>query len=480
MPTSIGPSGSPVPVSSKQRQITEDLLRLVRTGVLKPGEQLPGIGRLRKQYGVSQATVEEVIRGFVRRGLVTVERRRGCFISERPLPAEAWLSADPPEAPRPPPRMDLGYYIRPKAGRGTLNVYLTELFPRNLRLWHDELASLGLDRVEIFSCADGHVQDLWRQQRIDLVLANPHVMRAIGFEQFLPIAAGAGIEPQRCLPIVREAVEQGEAIPGAPFALVLQHLFVNGALAAEMGITAADQDTIPALLRAARRVQPALRRQDRHALRVVGGLHDLLIAGGALSCDRDGRFSLAEEIALPLLRELAGSGLDTSGIDELGSFALGQMLFLVHCSYQAVDFAARAAFTPVVRPLPMAAGAMVPAEVMMLAVNRDTPAPEVALEAIRHLLSTEVQARFGAIGGNLPVVAEAALAGSTLDSHPAGRDGLLRQLASSTLRWPARSRHAASTDLYLHHETQALVAGSAAPEQILARIRTIIGRIHAG
>lgn len=480
MPTSIGPSGSPAPVSSKQRQITEDLLRLVRTGVLKPGEQLPGIGRLRKQYGVSQATVEEVIRGFVRRGLVTVERRRGCFISERPLPAEAWLSADPPEATRPPLRMDLGYFIRPKAGRGTLKVYLTELFPRNLRLWHDELASLGLDRVEIFSCTDGHVQDLWRQQRIDLVLANPHVMRAIGFEQFLPIAAGAGIEPQRYLPIVREAVEQGEEIPGAPFALILQHLFVNGDLAAEMGVTAAEQDSIPALLHAARRVQPALRRQERHALRVVGGLHDLLIASGALTCDRDGRFSLAEDIALPLLAELAGSGLDTTGVDELGSFALGRMMFLVHCSYQAVDFAARAASPPLIRPLPVAAGTKVPAEVMMLAVNRDTPVPEVAMDAIRHLLSPEVQARFGAIGGNLPVIAEAALAGTTLEHHPAGRDGILRQLANSTLRWPARSRHVASSEFSLHYETQALVAGTATPEQILARIRTIIGRIRAG
>ncbi len=471
------------PSASKSRLITEDILAQMRSGDLKPGDRLPGIGRLRKRYQASQSVVESAIAWLASNGAISVSERRGCFILSKPAPATDAMPA-PTDAGRGSVRRHLEFYSRPRAEQRSLSIYLTEIFPENLAIWNEELdalkSRLGLDDLRVSTCRDGHIQDLWGTDRFDLALLDHRVLHALGTDAFLDLdATHAGLSPGDYIPIVREALERGERLHGVPFSVVLQHLFVNDRLESAIGTSLAADASFRDLLLASRAAQPALRGEGRQALRIVGRLVEVLIADGALRCDVAGRVTFDEDAALGIARALAGSGLEGVGRqDDVQEFAAGRLVYLLHCTYQTLDFAERADFPWSVRCAPAVAGASEPASLMLFAVNRDAGLVSEALEVLRHFSTPEVQRRFATVGGNLPAVAAAA-DGATLAQHPIGAAGLQQQLAHSTLLWPMRTRRALTRHLDLHREEFALTAGTMTPEQVMARMRLGLARVAA-
>jgi DNA-binding transcriptional regulator YhcF (GntR family) len=84
---------SPVPIFE---QLRSQLERLIVSGQLGPGTQLPTIRHLATDLGIAKGTVAKVYETLVRDGLVTTERRHGTTVAARPEPAPDF---DPAKAP---------------------------------------------------------------------------------------------------------------------------------------------------------------------------------------------------------------------------------------------------------------------------------------------------------------------------------------------------------------------------------------------
>lgn len=62
------------------RQVAEHLARLIASGVLRPGEKLPGEALLAERLGVSRPTLREALGLLQGRGLVTIRPRSGTYV----------------------------------------------------------------------------------------------------------------------------------------------------------------------------------------------------------------------------------------------------------------------------------------------------------------------------------------------------------------------------------------------------------------
>jgi GntR family transcriptional regulator, transcriptional repressor for pyruvate dehydrogenase complex len=69
-----------VKTSRLYQQIVEQIEESVRTGLLKPGDQLPAERELAQQFGVSRTAVREAVRALCEKGLVEAAPGRGTFV----------------------------------------------------------------------------------------------------------------------------------------------------------------------------------------------------------------------------------------------------------------------------------------------------------------------------------------------------------------------------------------------------------------
>lgn len=73
-------------------QVARDLREQIRTGQLRPGDQLPSMTQLRARYGVSNTVVRDALSELRRDGAVIGRQGKGVFVSERgadAIPASA-------------------------------------------------------------------------------------------------------------------------------------------------------------------------------------------------------------------------------------------------------------------------------------------------------------------------------------------------------------------------------------------------------
>jgi GntR family transcriptional regulator len=81
------------------RQIAQDLMKKIVTGLLEPGRQLPNEEELKAEYKASRNTVRDAIKWLAIRGLVVTRPGLGTFVAHRPEPFVTTLSEDrDPEA----------------------------------------------------------------------------------------------------------------------------------------------------------------------------------------------------------------------------------------------------------------------------------------------------------------------------------------------------------------------------------------------
>jgi len=75
------PSIEPINIQSPHVQVEEALTKLVKE--MRPGDQLPPEPKLARQLGVSRATLREVLRLFVDRGILARRHGVGTFVASR-------------------------------------------------------------------------------------------------------------------------------------------------------------------------------------------------------------------------------------------------------------------------------------------------------------------------------------------------------------------------------------------------------------
>ena len=77
------------------RQIADQLRRLIESGELEAGMQIPTEDQLMGQFHTSRNTVRGALRELTTRGLVYTLHGKGTFVSERPAPIVITLTSDP-------------------------------------------------------------------------------------------------------------------------------------------------------------------------------------------------------------------------------------------------------------------------------------------------------------------------------------------------------------------------------------------------
>lgn len=82
-------------VQAKYRTIAQDLLGQIRSGAMRPGEQLPTELKLGSKYHASRNTIRGAVQWLALRGLVEAIPGQGTFVAERIQPFVTTLSADP-------------------------------------------------------------------------------------------------------------------------------------------------------------------------------------------------------------------------------------------------------------------------------------------------------------------------------------------------------------------------------------------------
>jgi GntR family transcriptional repressor for pyruvate dehydrogenase complex len=77
-----GQLGQVKPQISPRDAVSEEVLRLIRSGELKPGARLPSEPQLIKMTGVSRSSVREAIRSLETMGLIEIRRGNGTYVRE--------------------------------------------------------------------------------------------------------------------------------------------------------------------------------------------------------------------------------------------------------------------------------------------------------------------------------------------------------------------------------------------------------------
>ena len=77
------------------RTIAQDLLEKIKSGDVRPGDQLPTELELRDKYSASRNTIRDAVKWLATRGLVETKPGQGTFAAQRIQPFVTTLSADP-------------------------------------------------------------------------------------------------------------------------------------------------------------------------------------------------------------------------------------------------------------------------------------------------------------------------------------------------------------------------------------------------
>lgn len=75
--------GSPaVPQTPVYKQVIRDITASIRAGTLKPGDRLPSIAELCKQYDASSTPIRLALRLLDERGVIEVRHGKGSFVAK--------------------------------------------------------------------------------------------------------------------------------------------------------------------------------------------------------------------------------------------------------------------------------------------------------------------------------------------------------------------------------------------------------------
>lgn len=392
---------TPRRASPARKRIMADVTSAIRAGEMRPGDRLPGVGRMRKRYGCGQNAVERALEALVDDGLLEVRRRSGTYVTlEAPHLLDDGAPGGDPNGATP----SLDYFL-PRSAGSTLSVYVSDFFPECLSVWRETVSEFGAGRPEtdirLASFAEGHLEELWPTRRFDLVETTPGILRRIG----MPLAE---VPPVRimsedaCLPPVRRWLERGGGRWGQPFSLTVVYLYANLDLLSAAGASVDPPRNTTELLDAARTVRDS-GLGDGLAL---CDLWDWSLLTGAVRTDPDDGAAYDTRRAVRAYAELAGGAVThLPQMQEEKRFLDGTLAFALLCSFFIPRFREDAPFRWTAWAPPAVEDATLPGYLTVLAMPRDCSERTTALDLIRHLESPETQTRFGELRGNIPASA---------------------------------------------------------------------------
>jgi DNA-binding transcriptional ArsR family regulator len=456
----------------KQKVIREAIRGELRRGKLAPGDRLTSVKDLCARFSAGQRTVQEALRGLEEEGLIEVRDRSGSYVREDAL-ENVEMAGKGGGSSVSTPAGDLRSYMMPqRSGDGTIRLYVTDLEPRRLALWREVLDGFPGATVEVVSCNEGHLEDVFDSGAPDVVETTPGVLDAVGMEKFLPgeaLRSLAGIEPDRMIAPVRRRMASGRPMGGAPFSVTLQYLFVNQDLAERARIEQPPSDP-EAFLREVRRAQGELAESAAEAF-VLPTCLDLLLMTGAISWEKGGGLQFDPERARSLLEGLnACAPPAVESAEAIERFCRGELLYLIHCSFMISEFVGQLPFRWKALPLPLAPGVRMPGWLSVLAVSRDASRPGQCAELVGYLSGTDVQSRFTEVPGNLPVRGEVTGAVEATTGGSLSVETLRRSLSQLTLGWPEAARAAIECSFSVPELREALSRGALRVEDGVERL----------
>ena len=472
----------------KHAALVGEVISQIRSGTLVPGDRLPAIAELTARYGLSQRAAVGAIRSLVAKGLVRAKPRSGCYVAEGARELAAQRAGDSSAAAAAVSAQHLPLFLVPRARRWRLSIYVTDILPASVACWRKTLAAFqgthpGVE-IEMVSCAEGHLEDVLGRRHLDVVQTTPAVLEHIGRERFVDGGGLKGLqtETRQWLRIVRERLEEGDGLHGVPFSVTVRYLYVNLALARKAGVPETEPRSLEELVARACAFESRMKREGCHGW-VTAGLQDELVHSGAVRCGPDGAVSFDVRKAEACLQLFAKARFTpVTCMDGIPLFLRGQLLYLRHCSFTAMELRERAAFPWAAYPVPVAKEAKDPGFLMVLAVSRETSCPHECLELIRHLTGREAQRRLGELGGNFPARADALFA-PEVSSRTDVPERLLRTaLGRTTLLWPERTRMEVFERLNPDGDSLdvALASGRTTVRKVVERLRLALAALCPG
>lgn len=457
----------------KVKVIQETIRGQLRRGELTPGDRVASIKDLCAHFRAGQKTVRSALRGLEEEGIIEIRDRSGSYVCEGALDAIERVGEGKP-VPESPAGGDLKNYLMPRRSTArTIRLYVTDLDVLRLALWREVLDGFSGVEVELVSCNEGHLEDVYASDAPDVVETTPAVLRAVGPEEFLPadaILSVAGVEPHELIAPVRERMESGRMMGGAPFAVTLQYLFVNLDLAEMAGMEEYPADPFE-MLTGASRAKRALRERGAEPF-VLPTCLDVLLMSGAVVWDREEGLQFWPERARRIFRVLNACAPPAASTDEvLPRFTRGELLYLVHCSFMLSEFVGNLSFRWKALPLPVAPGARMPGWLSVLAVSRNASHPDECAELVAYLSRPDVQGRFADLPGNLPVHRAAMSRMPVAAGEVLSGETLERAVSQLTLNWPEEAHAAVHRHFDMPGVRSALSRGAFRPGEAVERLR---------
>lgn len=75
-------------ITPAYQRIAEDIRRKIRTGELKPGDKLPTVVELMRQYATSTTAVRNAMLVLRSEGLVEGQQGKGVYVAQHVVPPE--------------------------------------------------------------------------------------------------------------------------------------------------------------------------------------------------------------------------------------------------------------------------------------------------------------------------------------------------------------------------------------------------------
>ncbi len=469
-------------------RIIEDVLIQLRDGALGPGDKLAPVRKLCSLYAVSQRIVDQAKAELVERGILENRPRSGTYIcpdalaianGAQPESAGTKIEPTPKTAHRELSTFSgMFRYYFPKAPRGTLRVYVCEQLDASIDLWQRLLKEFREARpnvdVELYTCRNGHVADLFEKQEFDVVEATPLVLNAIGKDHFVDMKDFTErlISSTDVLEIVPKTGVFVRDFVGVPFSVSLTYLFINQSIAEQVGATDFAPQTADELIAELVRMQPTLTDAGVAAM-ACSGFTDVLFMSNALSLNKRGNLSLDLNKGIQCVETLAKPGLlACPQAGDVEAFRAGEAFCLTGSSFDLLDLLERPPdFAWRILPPPVNPQARIPAIMTTLAVSKNAESKQEALHLVSAMLTKRSQAAFGQVPGNLSVLRSALEQPQAIDPlimPPGTRE---EALARSTLRWDEAS-HAR----YLSHgglagaQAMDVLEGRVTPAEAIERL----------
>lgn len=406
-----------------EERVREEILGQIRSGALRPGDRLMTTNQIWERLPVSRRSVIRALRLLTDEGVLCVKIKAGYRVAN-PLPAFVYategtgalepakiMERNNDDTPSPGRMREL---LAGTQGRASLTIYVSDLYPETIRCWERGLRSCGIN-ARLLTLRDGGLdRAMLQRERPDLILATMSTLEELGEDNFLTAAELEKSLPGRrpLLPPVADLLRTYPELPGMPFSLTLEQMYLNTDLIQSLPNIDKAGDVWLILLK---QLQESRKAGHCEYGLASSAVHPLFLSCGAMRREGNGVRYDRERTAAFLETIQPGDVLMDMQEPEK-AFLEQKAGALIQCSFAGVYLRSNAKFGWCGYPLPLHRDGRVEGFPMLLSVAKGSPNQESCLQLLNHFLGQEFQTAYGAVSGVLPVDPKAACELKTLQA----------------------------------------------------------------